>query len=329
MVPDHQEKGNGENICTGVETQPVAPGISFARPFSRNSVLVILAVVLLFTVTVLLLVNRNNRQDEIVAEVNGEKITREELYQAMLLKEGKNTLDHIILKRLVLQEGAKQGIAVSEDEVTEEIKRIIEDNFFGMEEMFQMALRDYGFTEERVREDLMIELLLRKIAEKQINITDEEAKEYFATNRAFFDEPEQIEARHILVDTREKAQEIMAQLQAGQDFAELAAEFSKDTYSAMQGGKLGYFQRGRMVPEFDEVAFNLPAGGRSDIVETMYGFHIIEVLERQEARNVTYEEVAKEVRERMTDELLSQKMNELIESLFASASIEYHIYVKG
>ncbi|MEW5922119.1 MAG: peptidylprolyl isomerase [Bacillota bacterium] len=292
---------------------------------SKPSYLIILTVLLLLIPTILLLVNYVNRDGQIVAEVNGEKITREELYQAMLAKNGKDILDHIILKRLVMQEGKKQGIVVSEDEITAEVNLLIDESFYGMKEMFQQALRDYDLTEEKVREDLMVELLLRKIAENQIDITEEDAKEYFAANIAHFNEPEQIEARHILVDTREKAEEVIQQLQNSKDFAELAKEYSKDTYSAMRGGNLGYFERGKMVPEFDEVAFNLEKGQRSDIVQTMFGFHIIEVLDRRKAREVTYEEVRDKVRERMTKELLSQKMSEQIDLLWESANIEYRL----
>lgn len=321
MAADFEERSIQEG-----DTQPQADLIpKFDLKEKIRKYYAIVLIVLLLIPAILLLLNYVDGNSQVVAEVNGEKITREELYQAMLLKTGRETLDHIILKRLVAQEAKKQGIVVSEDEVTAEVDLLIAESFNGMKEMFLMALEDYGLTEERVREDLTIELLLRKLAEKQIDITDADAREYFNANRASFDQPEEVEARHILVETREIAQEVMQQLQNGKDFAELAGEYSKDTYSAMQGGSLGYFQRGMMVSEFDEVAFSLAKGGRSDIVQTMHGYHIVEVLDRREARQVTYEEVEGQVRERMSQELLSQKMNGLMETLWEGAKVDYRI----
>jgi len=93
---------------------------------------------------------------------------------------------------------------------------------------------------------------------------------------------EQTHARHILVETEEEANDVIARLKAGEDFADLAAELSQDPGSAANGGDLGFVPRGRFVPEFDEVVFTLPVGQVSDPVQTQFGWHIIEVLEREE-----------------------------------------------
>jgi parvulin-like peptidyl-prolyl isomerase len=93
---------------------------------------------------------------------------------------------------------------------------------------------------------------------------------------------EQTHARHILVETEEEANEVIARLEAGEDFAELAAEVSQDPGSGAAGGDLGFVPRGRFVPEFDEVVFSAPVGQVSDPVQTQFGWHIIEVLEREE-----------------------------------------------
>ncbi len=93
---------------------------------------------------------------------------------------------------------------------------------------------------------------------------------------------EQAHARHILVATEEEAKEVFERLAAGEDFADLAAELSTDPGSAAQGGDLGFVPRGRFVAPVDEAVFTLPIGEISEPVQTDFGWHIIEVLEREE-----------------------------------------------
>lgn len=93
---------------------------------------------------------------------------------------------------------------------------------------------------------------------------------------------EQANARHILVETEEEANDVLARLEAGEEFADLASELSTDPGSAAQGGELGFVPAGTFVPAIDEAVFSLPVGQISDPIETQFGWHIVEVLEREE-----------------------------------------------
>ena len=128
----------------------------------------------------------------------------------------------------------------------------------------------------------------------QVEIKDDDVAEYYALHKEDkFTEPEQVRARHILVKVapdaaaeakaaaRKKAEELLAKVKAGADFAALAKERSDDPGSAAKGGDLGLFPRGRMTPAFEEAAFALQAGGVSDVVETPFGFHVIKVEEHR------------------------------------------------
>lgn len=285
--------------------------------------IIVLFIVLVSAAAVLLFYYGNNNNSEVLATVNGEEITRNELYDAMFTNGGKEILERLITNRLILQEAKKLKISVSEEDIDTEIGKVIKENFYGAEDYFYQALEQYGITEDALRDDLKIELLLRKIVRDQITVTEEDTREYFIENQYLFNTPEQVEARHILVETRDEAEEIIQLLDEGQDFSELAKEHSIDTVSAQQGGNLGFFQRGEMVAEFEEVAFNLAVGSRSGPVETTHGFHIIEVLNRREAHEATFDEVKEAAKDKLLEKLVYEKMEEQINRLREEADIKY------
>jgi len=285
--------------------------------------IIVLFIVLVSAAAVLLFYYGNNNNSEVLATVNGEEITRNELYDAMFTNGGKEILERLITNRLILQEAKKLKISVSEEDIDTEIGKVIKENFYGAEDYFYQALEQYGITEDALRDDLKIELLLRKIVRDQITVTEEDTREYFIENQYLFNTPEQVEARHILVETRDEAEEIIQLLDEGQNFSELAKEHSIDTVSAQQGGNLGFFQRGEMVAEFEEVAFNLAVGSRSGPVETTHGFHIIEVLNRREAHEATFDEVKEAAKDKLLEKLVYEKMEEQINRLREEADIKY------
>jgi parvulin-like peptidyl-prolyl isomerase len=126
----------------------------------------------------------------------------------------------------------------------------------------------YDISEKTLRSVYEASLLRQKVL-------DEVTKETPRTE-------EQVWARHILVETEAEAQEIYERLQDGEDFAAVAAEASKDTASGANGGDLGWFGRGAMVPEFEKVAFALEVGEISEPVQSEFGYHIIQVLGHQD-----------------------------------------------
>jgi peptidyl-prolyl cis-trans isomerase D len=146
----------------------------------------------------------------------------------------------------------------------------------------------------------------------QIQVTPEDLRAYYDQHRDEYRVPEQVNVRHILVKTppaspdgkvdqkgmdaaKAKAEDILKQLKAGAKFDDLAKKSSDDPGSAKNGGSLGWIGRGRTVPEFEKVAFSLPKGGTSELVKSSYGFHIIKVDDRQEARVKPLDEVKAQI----------------------------------
>ena len=208
-------------------------------------------------------------------------------------------LDDMVDDELVRQEAARRGITVVPEEVQQEIERqfgydrtpptptptpitstvaitltptptqppMSEEDFQKNYGEYISALRkNAGFTEATFRSLFESSLYHQKLQ-------DSLAEEVPAT-------AEQVHARHILLETEEEAEEVLEGLQAGEDFAALADELSIDT--STEGGDLGWFPRGQMVSEFEDVAFALGSGETSDIVETSFGYHIINLIERDE-----------------------------------------------
>ena len=257
----------------------------------------------------------SQRQTYYIAEVNKSGITSNQLQssflnaisryddavlssldQSAIVSFKKNILNQLIDYELLYQHAQKEKVKISNDEINLEIDKI-KDNFSSPEE-FNEALKANNITLVRLKEDIKRQLMINSILEEtrnQVSISDEELLEYYNDNKESFLEPEQVHARHILVETEEEANNLLLQLKEGlTDFAELAKEKSIGP-SAPSGGDLGFFTRGQMVKEFEDAAFSLEPGKISGVVQTQFGYHIIE-----------------EAKERINNTLKYQRENEAI-----------------
>ena len=181
------------------------------------------------------------------------------------------------------------GPAFADDiEMTEEERR----------EYHEKNLARYNVQEKRRSRYVFIDTIKIRT---EMEVSDAELQEYFEEHEAEYELPARVKAQHILFRTQEKTTEeitviretaagVLARAKAGEDFDELAREYSDDT-SAAVGGDLGYFGPGQMVPAFENVAFSLGEGATSDLVETEFGIHIIRVNEKEEFRIRPFEEV--------------------------------------
>ncbi|MBZ5760962.1 MULTISPECIES: peptidylprolyl isomerase [unclassified Rhizobium] len=149
-------------------------------------------------------------------------------------------------------------------------------------------------------------------------VTDAEVKARYDKEVAALPKQEEVHARHILVKTEDEAKEVIKELDAGKDFAEVAKEKSTDPNKS-DGGDLGYFQRGRMVKEFDDAAFSMPVGTYSKTpVKTDFGFHVIKVEDKRDAPPPPFDQVKDQVKQLV----MRDKYLELLKTAKAASKVE-------
>jgi peptidyl-prolyl cis-trans isomerase C len=287
---------------------------------------------------------------EVVARVNGETISGNDLDDAVRAIAGRagpippderdrvyrGVLDNMIGYRLMIQEAKARKIAVSDADVDAQVAQIRAQ--FPSEAQFQQALTAQKTTLEAVRTDTREGLSADKLVESEIAskvaVKPEAVTDFYQKNQDKFQQGPRVRASHILIgipqnadaatkqQARAKADAILKDLKAGKDFAATAKANSQDPGSAPNGGDLGYFEQGQMVPPFEQAAFALKAGEMSEVVESQFGYHIIKVADKQDSRVVPLEEAKEQIEQYLTQQNRHAETELFVNALRAKAKIE-------
>ncbi len=247
-----------------------------------------------------------SKDAKVLATVNGTAITSDDFdREVKALPENirpmadtpqgkKEMLDSLIMRELILQQAAKDGIDKSPEvdaKLADLKKRIIVDTY------------------------------LKKKVETDAKLTDDQLKKFYDQNLDKFKTGEQVRASHILVKTEQEAKQILAQLKAGAKFEDLAKSKSIDS-SASKGGDLGWFGKGNMVPVFEKVVFGLKEGQVSGIVKSEFGYHIIKLTGKRPAGIRPFDEVKDQIKAALMPQIQQQVFMKLKDDLKKGAKIE-------
>jgi peptidyl-prolyl cis-trans isomerase C len=278
--------------------------------------------IVLSLLLVLLFINGNvfAKDDDVVAKIGDRKITLSEFNKMLgyLDSEKQKVLEkNPQLKENLLQQYI-QGIVISNlakkkgfdknPELKEQLE-LIKDNYIAIE-------------------------YLKKEVTNKVEVSEEDIKAYYESHKDEFKTPEMVRPRHILIKTdpyasdndkkkaKEKIEDVLKKIKAGEDFAKLASDLSDDTGSKTKGGELGFFPKGRMVKPFEDAAFSLKPGEVSGIVETQFGYHIIKVEEKKEPGIEAFDTAKEKIKQKLLQEHTKTKVTEFIEKAMKKANIE-------
>ncbi|MDE2217462.1 MAG: peptidylprolyl isomerase [Planctomycetota bacterium] len=259
-----------------------------------------------------------NQNDDVVAIVNGKKITKDVLINRM--KNFVNTdpetlsaikqeiIDQLITDTLLEEFIDKQGLVVAQEEIENEVTQIrknIRGDPKNTIQSLEQVLAFIGSNINEFKKSVKHSIALEKYFNNKLD--DNTLKKYFKENKSVFN-GESVKVSHILIDTRkmktkeelshaqEQIKNIKKEIDDGADFNEIARKYS-NCPSAINGGDLGYIQRkGNFAKQFLDTAFSLGVDQASEPVQTEYGYHLIKVTDKKEGSNVQFEDVRKKVR---------------------------------
>lgn len=284
------------------------------------------------------------------------------------VKDGKNgflyylikdkVVNELVVKELLNQEVEKRGIKVSNEDVDNAIKDIVDK--VGSKEQLNQILKQNGVSTSQFKKDLAEEVKMKKLAKEltDSNVSDADAKKYYNENIKQFQYPDKVRASHILISVnpqeieeiitsdkenagaskeeikkkvdaeianrKAKAEKVLAEAKKDpSQFEKLAKENSDDTTTAVKGGDLGFFAAQEMVPEFSKAAFSMKPNTISSLVQTQFGYHIIKVTDRMAAGQQPFEKVKNDIKGFLETQKQLQAIDTLVESLKKNATIEY------
>ena len=274
--------------------------------------------------------------EQVAARVNQEQVTVEEFnreFKELISETGKGAketnlgdlkrsyLDHVIERKILVQEARRLGIKVSLEELNQailEIKMDYPGEGFGE----KLGLKGMTLEEWKVQleEKLLAEKMIRSVLQYRGEIDEKEALQYYEAHRSSFQLKPRVRARQIIVADGEEAIQILKRLKKGGDFEKLAVKKSLGP-ERVKGGDLGYFSQGERPAEFDHV-FSMEVGTVSDVIKSPYGYHIFKLEEKIEPREIPFEEAKSEILQELRRKKAEEEYQRWLQGVKGKAKIK-------
>jgi parvulin-like peptidyl-prolyl isomerase len=253
--------------------------------------------------------------------------------QADMLRE--RARDQAIGAKLLIDRAKQLELSVPGDRLDAKIDELAEDA--GGREELEKRLAEQDMTidslQASIEEGCKVEMLIEQVCTEVPDPKEDEIKAHYEANAADYNKPERAEARHILIKpnsdsdedkgtARSRVEELRAKVVEGGDFAELAESFSDCPSGKQGGGSLGWFGRGMMVPEFDEVVFEMAANDLSEVIETQFGYHLVQKTGKEEGSDASYSEAADQIRDLLRHSRRGEAVTAYVEELKEKADIQ-------
>ena len=295
--------------------------------------------------------------DRVICVVNSDAITLYELeeaeaYYVYETKQAPSTaedraalrekaLSGIIEKRLQLQQAEREKIVVDDAEMKEQLDEIQKRLGAKSEAEFDQMVKAQGLTVEgvkkRLREQLMVERIKRRKVTLRISVTEEDIDQYLNANREKLETGLSFEARHIFFlppagagedgwqAARRRGEDVYTRVMGGEDFGELAREFSDDTATAKNGGRLGVLKRGELAPDIEKAILRLSPGEHSPPFRSELGYHLFEVESKETLAGEQLAQARNQIRDILYKQKYEVRLNEWLAEIRGKAIIEMRL----
>lgn len=293
----------------------------------------------------------------VVARIDGREVSRERLLEEVqgartqLVQSGMpeaatrtrefyaQALEQVVADILLFQEAEREGLLATDDEIEQRLTAI--ESRVPEGQSFTEALAAQGMTRQELTDELRRTAALQKILQTKIaprvTVDESSARAFYEQNLDRMQVPPRVRARHILLEVapeageeirqaaRAKAEDLRSRLEQGADFAALAREHSEDAVSSQEGGELPWLMPGQTAPAFDQAVFSLEPGQLGPVVESRYGYHVVEVLEKQPEQTAPFEQVKDRILNRLREERARELLHAHVEELKAAHEVKTHL----
>lgn len=263
------------------------------------------------------------------------KAMQKPIDESMMLAMREKVIESLINRELLYQQSKKEGFTTDEAEIDDSMDQIKQGLESG--QSIESLLLDMGITMDVMRTHVgqanTIQKLLEVTVYPQSMVSEKESRLFFENNPQYFKKPEEVKASHILIQVspeatdeeklaaRERIEAVQKKIAAGDDFADLARQYS-DGPSKVNGGNLGYFDRTKMVKPFSDAAFELEPGQVSDIVETRFGYHLIKVYDKKPKTVYVFEDIKVRLGQLLQQQKIQKETIRYLEELRKTAKVK-------